>query len=94
MRVIAACACFLALTLAAGASEVQWQPIDYEAAKAKAAREGKLIYIYVEGDNCPPCDSFKLTHLNDPVFADFVNTLFVHIRCHVGRPDAAAFLQS
>ncbi|MCC8109255.1 MAG: thioredoxin family protein [Planctomycetes bacterium] len=94
MRVIAALVCVFSLACSAGASEVNWQPLDYEAAKAKAAREGKLIYIYVEGDNCPPCDSFKLTHLNDPVFADFVNTLYVPIRCHVGRPDAAAFLQS
>ncbi len=88
------CALALAVGAQVAASEVKWQPINFEAAKAKAAKEGKLIYIYVEGDNCPPCDSFKFSHLSDPVYIDFVNTLFVPIRCHVNNPEAAAFLQS
>ena len=73
---------------------VDWQPANFEAAKARAQQEGKLIYIFVEGSNCPPCDSFKFSHLNDPVFADFVNTLFVPIRCHEGVPEDRAFLDS
>lgn len=76
------------------AAEVNWQPHDFQAASARAGREGKLIYIFVEGDNCPPCDSFKFSHLADPVFVDFINSLFVPVRVHEGRPEGSAFLQS
>ncbi|MCC8179532.1 MAG: thioredoxin family protein, partial [Planctomycetes bacterium] len=76
------------------AAEVQWQPLDLAAAMHKGAAEGKLIYIFVEGDNCPPCDAFKQTHLTDPAFIDFVNTVYVPLRAHMGQPDQLAFLQS
>ncbi len=82
----------LILCTFARAMEVQWQPHDIRAAMAKAQREGKLLYIFVEGDNCPPCDSFKFSHLNDPVFVDFVNTLFVPLRLHDGNPDDQGLL--
>lgn len=76
------------------AQEVNWQPANLQQAMARAQAEGKLIYIFVEGSNCPPCESFKLNHLHDPVFADFINTLFVPIRCHEGKPEERAFLES
>lgn len=88
------CAMLLTGCLSAAAMEVNWQPADFQSAMAKAQREGKLIYIFVEGNNCPPCDSFKFSHLSDPIFADFVNTLFVPIRCHEGNPTDRAFLES
>ena len=76
----------------AQALDVQWQPHNIQAAMAKAKQEGKLIYIFVEGNNCPPCDSFKFSHLNDPVYADFVNTLFVPIKMHDANPEDRALL--
>lgn len=85
---------FLALCPVISAMEVQWFPPDFKAAMARAQQEGKLIYVFVEGDNCPPCESFKYSHLTDPVFEDFVNTLFVPIRCHEGNPKDRAFLES
>lgn len=88
------CATLLSGLVSAAASEVNWQQPDFQSAMAKAQREGKLIYIFVEGNNCPPCDSFKFSHLSDPVFADFVNTLFVPIRCHEGNPTDRAFLET
>lgn len=98
MRLFKTSCLFLAAVLlclpAAPALDVNWQPQDFQAAAAKAQHEGKLVYIFVEGSNCPPCDSFKLSHLNDPVFADFINSLFVPIRVHEGRPEGRAFLQS
>ncbi len=87
-------AAFAAACSAAAAAEVNWQPRDFQAAAARAQQEGKLIYIFVEGSNCPPCDSFKFSHLNDPVFADFINSLFIPIRAHEGHADGSAFLQS
>lgn len=87
------CALFCVAAVA-GAMEVDWQQPDFQAAMNKAQREGKLIYIFVEGNNCPPCDSFKFSHLSDPVFADFINSLFVPIRCHEGNPADRAFLES
>ncbi len=78
----------------ANALDVHWHPLDIPAAMAKAQAEQKLLYIFVEGDNCPPCDSFKFSHLSDPVFADFVNTLFVPLRLHEGNPDHRALLQT
>lgn len=84
----------LALTAFSRALDVQWQPHDIRAAMAKAQREGKLIYIFVEGDNCPPCDSFKFSHLNDPVYADFVNTLFVPLRLHDGKEEDRVLLNA
>ena len=87
-------AAFLSLSVAVGAVEVNWQAKDFQAASAKALQEGKLIYIFVEGSNCPPCESFKFSHLKDPVFADFINSLFVPIRVHEGQADGSAFLQS
>lgn len=88
LTLIFVCASFSA------AMEVQWQPHDIRAAMAKAQREGKLLYIFVEGDNCPPCDSFKFSHLNDPVFIDFVNTLFVPLRLHDGREEDRGLLNA
>lgn len=79
--------------VAAAAMDVAWQPRDIAAAMAKAGAEGKLIYVFVEGDNCPPCDSFKFSHLNDPVFVDFVNTLFVPLRLHEGNPEDRRLLE-
>jgi hypothetical protein len=84
----------LVLSAAASAMEVAWQPHDFPAAMARAKAEGKLIYIFVEGDNCPPCDSFKFSHLNDPVFIDFVNTLFVPLRLHEGKPEDRQLLEA
>lgn len=75
-------------------ADVEWYSHDIEAAKYKAREEGKLIYIFVEGSNCPPCDSFKFNHLSDPVYVDFVNSLFVPIRCHVDNPSDLSFLES
>lgn len=87
-------ALFCLCASAASAAEVAWQPLDFQNASARARQEGKLIYVFVEGDNCPPCDSFKFSHLGDPVFIDFINSLFVPIRVHEGRPEGSAFLQS
>lgn len=84
----------LVLTTAASALDVQWQPHDIQAAMAKARQEGKLLYIFVEGNNCPPCDSFKFSHLGDPVYADFINTLFVPLKMHDGNPEDRALLGS
>ncbi|MCD8349246.1 MAG: DUF255 domain-containing protein [Planctomycetaceae bacterium] len=84
----------LGLGSAARSAEVNWQPADLQAAMTRAGAEGKLIYIFVEGSNCPPCESFKLHHLHDPIYADFINTLFVPIRCHEGNMDDRAFLES
>lgn len=87
-------AALFTLSLVVAAAEVQWHPADFKSAMARAQSEGKLIYVFVEGDNCPPCESFKYSHLTDPVFEDFVNTLFVPIRCHEGNPGDRAFLES
>ena len=76
------------------AAEVQWQPQDIQSAMQKAGAEGKLIYIFVEGDNCPPCDAFKASHLSDPAFVDFVNSLYVPIRVHMSDAGGVAFLES
>lgn len=84
----------LALAAPAAAQEVQWCPLDIPAAMAKAKREGKLLYIFVEGDNCPPCDSFKFSHLSDPVFIDFVNTLFVPLKMHDANPEHRVILNA
>lgn len=95
MRGIAYCIVGLALCIgAAFSAEVQWQPLDIQRALAKAGAEGKLVYVFVEGDNCPPCDAFKASHLSDPAYIDFVNTVYVPIRVHTGDPAGAEFLES
>lgn len=76
------------------AGEIHWQAQDIQSALAKAGAEGKLVYVFVEGDNCPPCDAFKASHLSDPAFVDFVNTLYVPIRAHESDANGKAFLQS
>ncbi|MDR1613082.1 MAG: tetratricopeptide repeat protein [Planctomycetota bacterium] len=78
----------------ARAAEIQWAPLDFPAAAARARAEGKLVHIFVEGDFCPPCDAFKRTHLSDPAYVDFVSTLFVNLRAHEGDPAGQAFLAS
>lgn len=94
LKILLSVMAVLALAAHAGSAEVQWQPQDFQAAAAKAQAEGKLVYIFVEGDNCPPCDAFKASHLNDPAFADFVNTAYVPIRVHEGDPAGKSFLES
>lgn len=88
--------CFVLMTalFPARAGEIAWAPLDFAAAAQKAAAEGKLIHIIVEGDNCPPCDAYKKTHLPDPAYVDYVSTLFVNIRAHEGDPAGQAFLES
>lgn len=76
------------------AADLQWHPQDIQSAAAKAGTEGKLIYVFVEGDNCPPCEAFKASHLSDPAFIDFVNTIYVPIRVHMSDPNGKAFLDS
>lgn len=77
-----------------GGAEVQWHPADIQAAMTAARAEGKLIYVFVEGNHCPPCDAFKTTHLADPAFIDFVNAVFVPIRVHQQDPEGERFLNS
>lgn len=90
--VLAAAAC---AAPACRGGEIAWrESLDFAAAAAEAERDGKLIHIFVEGDNCPPCDSFKRTHLSDPAYADYVSTLFVNLRAHEGVPADRAFLES
>lgn len=84
----------LALVSIVRAADVRWQAADFPSASARASQEGKLIYIFVEGSNCPPCESFKFSHLNDQVFTDFINSLFVPIRVHEGQAEGKQFLQS
>lgn len=84
----------LAAASTAAAAEVQWQPPDIAAAMRKAAAEGKLVYIMVEGNNCPPCDAFKAGHFKDPVYIDFVNSLYVPILVHAEDPVGRKFLES
>jgi hypothetical protein len=76
------------------AAEVAWQPLDFDAARRLAQAEGRLIYVFVEGDDCPPCQVFKDTHLRDPAFVDFINTLYVPIRAHESDRTGRAFLES
>lgn len=90
--VVVAAAFLLSPAASIAAAEVQWQPLDFGAAGAKAAAESKLIYVFIEGDNCPPCDEFKKTHVPDPAFIDFVNTFYVPIKVHEGNPEGDAFI--
>ena len=88
-----ALALFLVFASLSHAAEIAWAPHDTAAIFAQARAEGKLVHIFVEGDNCPPCDAFKRTHLQDPAYVDFVSTLFVNVRAHEGRPEDQSFLQ-
>lgn len=83
----------LCLSLPLAAGEIAWAPLDFAAASQRAQAEGKLIHVFVEGDNCPPCDAFKKTHLSDPAYIDYVSTLFVNIKAHQEDPAAESFLQ-
>ncbi|MDR3210579.1 MAG: DUF255 domain-containing protein [Planctomycetota bacterium] len=74
------------------AAEIAWQPLDLEAAVNKAAMEKKVVHLFVEKDDCPPCDIYKQTHLTDPAYVDFVNTLFVNIRAHEDKENDRNFL--
>ena len=73
-------------------AEVNWQKADFAAASALAKQEGKLIHIVVEGENCPPCEAYKATHLKDPAYIDFINSLFVNIKLHEANPADKEFL--
>ena len=75
-------------------AEVDWQPLDFPAAMRKAEAERKLIYILVEGDDCPPCDAFMTSHLADPAFIDFINTIYVPLRAHESDANGKEFLES
>ncbi|MDR1535028.1 MAG: thioredoxin family protein [Planctomycetota bacterium] len=93
-RVWLAPICFLAAAGSAVPAGVAWRPLDFPAAMRQAENEGKLIYVFVEGDNCPPCQAFKESHLDDPAFVDFVNSLYVPLRAHENDPAAKEFLRS
>ncbi|MDR1521090.1 MAG: thioredoxin family protein [Planctomycetota bacterium] len=92
-RLVAALFPLLAANVALAAG-VAWQPLDFDAAGRKAEAEGKLIYVFVEGDNCPPCQAFKESHLGDPAFIDFVNSLYVPLRAHEDDPAVKSFLEA
>ncbi|MCA8952407.1 MAG: thioredoxin family protein [Planctomycetes bacterium] len=64
---------------------------DYDEARARAKRSGKLIFGYFTRSYaaCPPCASLERNALSDPAFAEFAErvVLFCHITSHVdGEP--------
>lgn len=93
VALIAVC-CLVVAASSLSAGEIAWAPLDIDQARARAASEGKLIHIFVEGDNCPPCEAYQRTHLSDPAYIDYMSTLFVNIRAHEGEANSGAFLQS
>lgn len=86
------CAMF-PLASACRTAEVVWNQPDWNAAAAKAKAENKLVHVFVEGDNCPPCEMYKKTHLADPAYVDFANSMFVNVRVHEGDPAGQKFIE-
>lgn len=84
----------LAFAAAPAGQQINWQPGDLDAAVRMAKEQHKLIYVFVEGDECPPCDAFKKSHLTDPAYVDFVNNIYVPIRVNESTPPGKTFLNS
>ena len=92
MRGRALRALLLALVLAAlaGAQPVRW--LSYEDALAKAAAEGKPVYIYFYvSRSCPYCEMMEEGTFPDANVSEMLNTRFIPARVDVERrPDLAS----
>jgi thioredoxin 1 len=75
---------FLFLVLAVFAFAVDWSgkvnwAIGFDAAKAVAAKENKLIMVDVSLSHCPPCQYLATKVYTDDEVADYINKNFVPV---------------
>ncbi len=77
-------AAILSLTVAAKADE-GWV-VDFEKAKAQAAKEGKSILMEFTGsDWCPPCKALKKTVFNSDAFKKYAKSSLVLVELDFPR---------
>lgn len=58
--------------------EIQFENLSFEALKAKAKKEKKLIFINVYMTNCIPCKDMERDVFTDGAVADFYNPQFIN----------------
>ncbi len=91
MRGTALRALLLALALAAAVSAQPVRWLSYEDALAKAAAEGKVVYIYFYSRSCPYCALMEEETFPNASVSELLNTRFAPARVDVEqRPDLAS----
>jgi cytochrome c biogenesis protein CcdA/thioredoxin-related protein len=87
----AARALLLALALAALASAQPVRWLSYEDALARAAAEGKPVYMYFYSKSCPYCEMMEEKTFPNASVSEMLNTRFIPARVDVEqRPDLAS----
>jgi len=81
----AAWALLLALALAALASAQPVRWLGYEDALARAAVEGKPVYIYFYSKSCPYCEMMEKNTFPNASVNEMLNTRFIPVRVDVER---------
>jgi len=81
----AAWALLLALALAALASAQPVRWLGYEDALARAAVEGKPVYIYFYSKSCPYCEMMEENTFPNASVNEMLNTRFIPVRVDVER---------
>jgi len=91
MQARAARALLLALALAALASAQPVRWLGYEDALARAAAEGKPVYIYFYSKSCPYCELMEENTFPNASVNEMLSTRFIPVRVDVEqRPDLAS----
>lgn len=82
---IARAACLATLFAVASAMGADWKT-DFEAAKADAKKNGKLMFLDFTGsDWCPPCMQMKKDTLDKPEFLEFAGKQLVLVEVDFPR---------
>ncbi len=80
--------CLLALTaLSARAAEVRFVEGDLEVVRAKAVREGKMLFVHFTADWCLPCRWMEKETYHDQALADFLNDKFIALKVDIDKAE-------
>ncbi len=72
------------LALSLFADEIEWEN-NFEAAKAKAQKEGKIIYALITSETCRWCRKLESTTLEAPEVIENVNSKYIAVALTRGK---------
>jgi thioredoxin-related protein len=72
------------LALSLFANEIEWED-NFEAAKAKAQKEGKIIYVLITSETCQWCRKLESITLENTAVVENVNSKYIAVALTRGK---------
>ncbi|MBD3824916.1 MAG: thioredoxin family protein [Epsilonproteobacteria bacterium] len=69
---------FFAASVLLLGSEIAWQK-DYASALSHAKNEGKLLFVFMSGEDCKFCKKYEATTFKDPKIIERINKEYVSV---------------